>query len=212
MLRPVPGLRRSDPPPADQPHDELAELAAAVTRGDRAALRTFLLAIVPQMLRIVRRVLGPGHPDLEDVAQEAAYGVIGALPRFRGEGSVLHFACRTAVHTAMNVRRKDLARKRIGISDDLDLDSVATDDLGPEALAVQGSLAPVVRELLDRLPEPLAEAFALHTVLGYTVGEIAEASGAPVETVRSRLRLARQALRKRILADGTLREVAEVKP
>jgi RNA polymerase sigma-70 factor (ECF subfamily) len=210
MLRPVPGLRRSDPPPPDQPHDELADLAAAVARGDRAALRTFLLAIVPQMLRVVRRVLGPGHSDLEDVAQEAAYGVIDALPRFRGEGSVLHFACRTAVHTAMNVRRRDHARKRMSVHESLDLENVATDELGPEALAVQGSLAPVVRDLLDTLPEPLAEAFALHTVLGYTVVEIAQASGAPVETVRSRLRLAKQALRKRILADRTLREVAEV--
>src|SRR5262245_51437105 len=138
MLRPIYGLRRTDPPPSEQPHDELAELAAAVERGDRAALRTFLLAIVPQMLRVVRRVLGPGHPDLEDVAQEAAYGVIDALPRFRGEGSVLHFACRTAVHTAMNVRRREHAKKRMSVCEALDIDSVATDELGPEALAVQG--------------------------------------------------------------------------
>jgi RNA polymerase sigma-70 factor (ECF subfamily) len=110
----------------------------------------------------------------------------------------------------MNVRRRDHAQKRMRASEVLDLDSVATDELGPEALAVRGSLAPVVRELLDTLPQPLADAFALHTVLGYTVVEIAEASGAPIETVRSRLRLARQALRKRILADGMLREVAEV--
>src|SRR5258705_6643546 len=206
MLRPIPGLRRSDPPPGSEPpHDELRELAAAVERGDRAALRTFLLAVVPPMLRVVRRVLGPDHPDLEEVAQEAAYAAIDALPRFRGEGSVLHFACRAAVHTAMNLRRRDSARKRMAVCETFDLESVAADEPGPEALAVRGSLAPIVRELLGTLPEPLAEAFALHTVLGYTVAEIAEATRAPLETVRSRLRLARQALRRRILADGMLR-------
>src|SRR5258706_15293161 len=101
MLHPLPGFRTSDRPGApDHPHDELAELVTAVRRGDKAALRTFLSAIVPHLVRVVRRVLGPAHCDVEDVAQEAAYGVIDALPRFRGEGSVLHFACRIAVLTA----------------------------------------------------------------------------------------------------------------
>jgi RNA polymerase sigma-70 factor (ECF subfamily) len=211
MLRSLPGSRRSDPAPAlGQRHDELAELAAAVERGDRAAQRTFLLAIVPHLLRVVRRVLGPTHPDIEDVAQEAAYGVVDALPRFRGEGTVLHFACRTALHTAMNVRRRDLAQKRAWVRDTFDLDLVAAAEPGPEALAMRGSLAPIVRELLGTLPAPLAEALGLHTVLGYTVAEIARASRVPVETVRSRLRLAKQALRKRIVDDGTLREVVGV--
>jgi RNA polymerase sigma-70 factor (ECF subfamily) len=110
----------------------------------------------------------------------------------------------------MNTRRRDLAQKRAWIRDTVDLEHIAADELGPEALALRGSLAPIVRDLLDELPEPLAEALALHTVLGYTVGEIAQASRAPVETVRSRLRLAKQALRKRIIADGTLRDVAGV--
>ena len=48
---------------------------------------------------------------------------------------------------------------------------------------------------------PHAEALALHVVLGYTVVEIAQAASLPVETVRSRLRLAKQALRKRVLSN-----------
>src|SRR5882724_4369710 len=111
MLRPVPNPPQSDRAP-EPLHDELAALAEAARRGDRTALPTLLSAIVPQMIRVVRRVLGAGHPELEDVTQEAAFALVDALPRFRGEATVLHFACRTAVLTAMNVRRRERAAKR----------------------------------------------------------------------------------------------------
>ena len=209
MLRLIPGYRRSDPPPSEARHDELSGLARAVQAGDRAALRTFLAAIVPQLLRVARRVLGVRHPEVEDVAYEAAYAVVAGLHRFRGEGTLLHFACRVGVLTAMNVRRRDAAQKRARTRQASDPDSLYSDEPDPEEQALAGALAPIVRELLDTLPEPLAEALALHNMLGYTVQEVAELSGAPLETVRSRLRLAKQALRRRVLGHPQLREVAE---
>ena len=209
MLRLIPGSKRSDPPPAEVRRDELAELARAVEAGDRAALRTFLSAIVPQLLRVARRVLGLRHPEVEDVAYEAAYAVVESLQRFRGEGTVLHFACRVGVLTAMNVRRRDAAQKRARVGQACDPDSLQSEAPDPEEQALLGALVPVVRQLLDELPEPLAEALALHNMLGYTVQEVADLSGAPLETVRSRLRLAKLALRRRVLGHPLLREVAE---
>lgn len=181
----------------------------AIGRGDADALRTFLSAIVPQLLRVVRSVLGPEHPDLEDVAYEAAYAVVDGLPTFRGEGTVLHFACRVTVLSAMNVRRRDAAQKRALVRVPTELDDVALDAPNPEERAQASSLAPIVRELLATLPGTLAEALALHVVLGYTVAEIAQASRLPLETVRSRLRLAKQALRKRVLNNPKLREAVD---
>jgi RNA polymerase sigma-70 factor (ECF subfamily) len=209
MLRLIRGSRRSDAPLREGKRDELAELGRAVAAGDRAALRTFLASIVPPLLRVARRVLGPGHPDVEDVAYEAAYAVVEGLPRFRGEGTVLHFACRVAVLSSMNVRRRDAAQKRARVRKPYDPDAVEADDRDPEQLALSGALVPIVRELLDTLPPALAEALALHNMLGYTVAEVAELSGVPLETVRSRLRLAKQALRRRVLGHPQLREVVE---
>src|SRR3954468_10203395 len=77
--------------------DALSELARAAVAGNRAAVHTFLVSIGPQLLRVARRVLGPRHPDVDDIAQESAFAVMEALPRHRGECSVLHFACRVAV-------------------------------------------------------------------------------------------------------------------
>jgi RNA polymerase sigma factor (sigma-70 family) len=206
----IPGSRTSEPAPAGAARrDELAALAAAVTAGDREALRTFLATIVPQVLRVVRRVLGPDHADLEDVAYEAAYAVVDGLPRFRGEGTVLHFACRVSVLTAMNVRRRDLAQKRALVRVPTEVDDVELEGQSPEDSAQASSLAPIVRELLSTLPANLAEVLALHVVLGHTVPEIAESSGVPLETVRSRLRLAKQALRKRVLNNPKLREAVD---
>jgi DNA-directed RNA polymerase specialized sigma24 family protein len=114
------------------PHDELRELAAAVLRRDAAALRTFLTEIVPDLVRVVRRVLGASHPDVEDTAYEAAYGVVEALGRFRGEGTIRHLACRVAVLTAMNVRRREAAMKRDRERADTDIERVQEDAPNPE--------------------------------------------------------------------------------
>jgi RNA polymerase sigma-70 factor (ECF subfamily) len=168
-----------------------------------------VVTVVPRLLRVVRRVLGAGHPDLEDVTYEAAHAVVSALPRFRGDGTVLHFACRVAVLTAMNVRRREAAEKRACSVAGGDPEHCADLAPSPEQTTSAASLAPLVREMLSELPETLAETLTLHVVLGYTIAEIAQSSGAPVETVRSRLRLAKRALRKRALDHPALREVLE---
>ena len=193
-------------------HDELGALATAAATGDPIATRTLLTTIMPVLLRVVRRVLGSAHPDLEDVAFEAAHAVLEGLPRFRREGTLRHYACRVAAFTATNARRRELAGKRQRQREHIDVDGFAAAVLGPEQRVEIQSLVPVVRELLATLPAPLAEAQTLHVVLGYTVSEIARSCAAPTETVRSRLRLARQALRKRVLSNPILCEALEVDP
>ena len=51
-----------------------------------------------------------------------------------------------------------------------------------------------------------AEALALHCVLGFTIAEIAEATGAPPNTVRGRLVSAKQTLRSVLADDAELNE------
>jgi RNA polymerase sigma factor (sigma-70 family) len=189
-------------------HDELLALAEAVQKDDERALRTFLAAIVPHQMRVVRRVLGPNRADVEDVTYEAAYAAVDGLERFRGESTVLHYACRVAVLVAMKVRRAEATQKRTQAQASAEgAEEPFAEGLDPEQAALQASLAPIVRELFGSLSAPHAEALALHVVLGYTVAEIAQLSEVPDETVRSRLRLAKQALRKRVMSHPTLREV-----
>ncbi len=205
MLRLVAGQ-----PHRAEPTDALAALAKSAVAGDRAAVRTFLLTVGPHLLRVVRRVLGANHPEVDDVTQESAFAVMDALPRHRGESSVLHFVCRVAVLTAMNVRRRDAAQKRYSRREhELEVELFPGSLPAPDAGLSAQSSAQIVRELLEALPLQQAEVLALHCVLGYTVPEIAESVGVPLETVRSRLRLAKQAVRERVLGDPRLGKMVE---
>lgn len=190
--------------------DELRGLAESASGGNPAALRTLLSALGPRILRTVRRVLGANHPDVEDVAQECAVEFVKALARFRGESSVQYFACRVALRTAMNARRRHRASKRLlPVGDTVEADEVAGRDPGPDMTLASRASARVARELCDELPETQSEVLALHCVLGYTMNEVAEICGAPLETVRSRLRAAKQALVTRAMSDAKLREYLE---
>lgn len=209
MLRAVP-LRSALPQSGPRTEDELLPLAHAAMAGDEVALRTLLTTVAPNILRVVRRVIGGSHPDVEDVAQECAVEFIGALRRFRGESSIRHFAARVALRCAMNARRRQRAAKRNGgVPDATDTDETASGDAPPDALVASRASVQLARELCDSLPPAQTEALALHCILGYTMSEVAAICGAPLETVRSRLRSAKAALLARALADPRLRYLVE---
>ena len=65
-------------------------------------------------------------------------------------------------------------------------------------------------ELLDLLPPEQSEALAMRIVLGWSIKEIATHSNAPLNTVRSRLRLAKEALKSKIEANADLVAALEV--
>ena len=190
--------------------DALAGVARAAVAGDGSAVRTLLLSIGPHILHVVRRILGPNHPEIDDVAQESSIAVVDALGRHRGESTVTFLAGRVAALTAMKARRRNAARKRQSIRDDQSsVELLPSEAPGPDLeLSAQAS-ADAVRRLLDLLPTEQAEVLALHCVLGYTVQEIAEACRVPRETVRSRLRLSKRALRAHVLGDPRLAEMLE---
>lgn len=216
MVHPVkPNLRLvrgggDDAPGLVAPHDELQAVAAAAVSGDSDAIRTLVLTIGPHILRVVRKVLGATHSDVDDVAQQCAFAVIDALPKRRGDSTVLYFACRIAALGALKVRRRDAARKRSAVRDDqLQIELFQSPQPAPDEQLSARVSANLVRELIDSLPFEQAEVLTLHCVLGFTVQEISDLSRVPVETLRSRMRLAKQALRKRVAGDPRLGEIVE---
>lgn len=185
--------------------DPLRALAAQARGGDGRAQRTLMVALGPPILRVVRGVLGVRNPDVEDAAQEAMSALYAALAGFRGECTTLHFACRIAVQIAMNVRRRSGYRQRhTPIVPADELAEMAGDEMSPAEALAAARRREITRELLGELPPPQAEALALHVILGYSVAETSATTGAPLNTVRSRLRAALAALRTRVEKDPDL--------
>ena len=212
MLRAVPLPMAASGPPVSQGIDELLPLAEAAGLGDAAALRTLLSRVAPTMLRVVRRVTGAHHAEVEDVTQECALEFVRALRHFRRESSVQHFASRVALRVAMNARRRRRAAKRGPefATDFVDADDADGGHAQPDAHVASRCAMAVVRDLCDELPPAQAEVLALHCVLGHTMTEVSTICGAPLETVRSRLRAARLALVERAMTQPLLREILGV--
>lgn len=188
--------------------DPLANLLSTARAGDRTAMRRLLGLLGPRLLRVVRGVLGPAHPELEDVLQDATVLVVRALSDFRGEGQVEGYAVRITLRAAIAARKKYRARMaRV----DEPSEEQKDDAPAPSEEVLAKKRRALLRSLLDELPEAQAEALVLRSVLGHSLEETASVAGVPANTIRSRMRLAREALRRRIEADPVLLESLEIR-
>lgn len=190
--------------------DPLAATIARAVGGDRAALGDLLRHVSPALLRGLRSMLGTA--DIDDALQESLLAFVDALPSYRGETNVRRYAIRIGIRTALAARRRE--RTRSGL---FERHVEASEPLVPpastpseEALAARQREA--FRVLLDEIPEAQAEALALRVVFECSLEEIATVTGAPINTIRSRVRLAREALRAKIEADPALRQLLEIEP
>ena len=154
-------------------------------------------------------MLGGGHPDVQDVVQQSLIGLVRALPAFRGDCPPEGYAQTIAMRTALLARKRTrIARSRH--DDEAETDASPAPDDSPEETAVAERRRRLLRDLLLEIPEEQAEALALRIMLGWSLEEVAQAAGAPLNTVRSRLRLAKEALRRRIEAAPDLYAALEV--
>ena len=183
-------------------------LAGTAARGDAHALTTLLAAVAPAMFRAVRLVLGGAHPDAEDVVQQALIAFLQALPTFRGECHPAGFASRIAVHTALTHRRQCRQRQvcqgdlaTLMLVEEQDVSANGNYELATDRMRF-------LRTLLDELPPEQAEIIALSAIVGHSLREIADATACPLNTVKSRLRLAKEALRRRLADEPWLDESA----
>ena len=184
-------------------------LARRAAAGDLPAAQSLLELLWPSISRVVAGVMGGAHPDVDDAIQQTLIAVVRALPTFRGECHPAGFACRIAARTAARARRR--TRQAQTLRDDFArLAAQAPDVESPGEVAEAERRRKVWRELLDDLPEEQAETLVLRVLMGWSLEEVAKATQAPVNTVRSRVRLAKEALRKKLESAPGLAEEVDV--
>jgi RNA polymerase sigma-70 factor (ECF subfamily) len=141
------------------------------------------------------RMLGVARASLDDAVQDV-FGVVSRqLPRFEGRSSLRTWVFGIAQYTAANHRRGE-RRKGAPLSplqDDLE-----SREPGPQQQAEASQLANAIQSFCAELEESRRSVFVLGLLEEVPPAEIAELLAIPVNTVYSRLRALRQALKERL--------------
>lgn len=179
------------------------QLIERYQQGDQSAAEAIFRLYHPAIHNLVYRMLG-GSPDVEDCVQEVFLRAFRGLKGFRGEASLKTWIYRIATNTCLNYLDK---AKRRGPMDSLDAeafeegyatlgDTLASAERGPEDRVVGAELEEAIQVALDKLAPEFRTALVLRDVEGMSYEEVAEATGAALGTVKSRIARARgQAVR-----------------
>jgi RNA polymerase sigma factor (sigma-70 family) len=193
-------------------HARLSPLVLKAQSGDPAAIARVVSELGPGVLRAVSALLGREHPDVEDLAQDVLLAVVAGLPDFRGDSTLLHFAVRIAARKSVLIRRR--GRSVAGWLETFWRSEHPLRGGPPSAHEeVRGDRQrALLRRLLAELPDAQAEALMLRVVYGHSIEEISAITETAFNTVRSRLRLAKEALRQRIEVEPRWAELGQEEP
>jgi RNA polymerase sigma-70 factor (ECF subfamily) len=183
-----------------------ADLARDAGAGSEKAMKLLLRSIAPKIAGTVRAVLGARHPDSDDAIQLALIGFVDALPAYRGDCDPSGYARVIATRAAIAMKKRQRASDSRRAAD-AEPDAMAAPAPSPSERASDDERRGRLAALVSDLPDEQAEPLYCKALLGWSLEEIATKTGAPVNTVRSRIRLAKERLRSRIESDPQLAEL-----
>lgn len=179
-----------------------AEVDAALARRvvedrDQAAFDALYDRHAAAVYGLARRVLR--DPALaEDVCQEVFLGFWAAPERFDPSRGTLRTWLMVIVHRrSVDVVRRAIARRTVGLGDDV---GPQTEDAQDTAL--RRADADSVRLALAALPPTQRQALLLAYWGGHTQAEIADLTGVPIGTVKSRVYTGFRRLRTQLRTPG----------
>ena len=177
--------------PSYEPTDASPEPASGEARFEETFREHFAY-----VWRSARALVGDDLAD--DVTQEAFLVARRRMPEYEGPSmqawlyGITRNVARNAIRAAGRRARRNRAAATVG------------EGLMPRWVHVQDA-AMLMQAFLERLPVPQREAFMLKELEGLTASEISQATGAPMQTIYSRVRAANQALlrfREQLEQDG----------
>jgi RNA polymerase sigma-70 factor, ECF subfamily len=171
----------------DRASDE--ELAKRAGTGDRRALETLLDRHVDRVHAVCRRVIADAE-DALDATQDALIGIARGIGRFDGRSAFTTWLYRVATNAALDEgRRKARRPSPVEVSPGSPADMIGAGS--PEdAVGTRIDVDAALREL----PEDFRVAVVLRDLCDLDYAEIAEVTGVPMGTVRSRIARGRAAL------------------
>jgi RNA polymerase sigma-70 factor (ECF subfamily) len=161
----------------------------AVAAADPVAQTELVKRLAARVRRLTRLLCRPGG-DPDDAAQTALLEILASAPAFREATNLEGWADRITARVVGHMRRRERLHARL-ITRWL---SPGTLPWGTPGTTVRGD-DETCDAILSSLSDARRVAFVLRHVVGCSVEEIAELTGAPSGTVKDRLVAARRELR-----------------
>jgi RNA polymerase sigma-70 factor (ECF subfamily) len=195
------GLKQIDIASADIAALRDEELVLLIVRREDRALGVLYDRYIRLVYAVALRITGD-RETAEEVVQDVFQAVWQSAEGFQASsGSFSSWLLGIARHRAIDATRTRRARAR---AREHALDPMLpSDDSGPEQEASRSVMREIVKDALGSLPANQRQAIELAYYGGMTREEIARATGEPVGTIKTRLRLGLLKLR------DLLRPVAE---
>ncbi len=175
-------------------------------RGELEAFNALVVAYQRRVYNLCLRMLGSPEPA-EDATQEAFISAYRAISRFR-QGSFRAWLLRIAANACYDELRRRRSRPQAPLDAPGDGERPVAEPAAPdeplEQRAERLELARHLREGLSTLPPDQRLSVILRDVQGLAYEEVAQATGASLGTVKSRINRGRAALRDFLLARGEL--------
>lgn len=184
---------------------EEARFVARLVARDEAAFNELVVAYERRVFALVFRMIGR-RDEAEDLAQEVFVQVFKAIDQFRGESKLSTWIFRIAVNLCKN-KAKYLSRRKVGEQEDVhEIADRVTGD-GGKGVTVSGAinrpdeilegmqLERIVKRAIEQVDADFREVLILRDVEDMSYDEIAEVTGLPEGTVKSRIFRARAQLR-----------------
>ena len=192
-------------------HDEDDQLMLRLQGGDEAAFGQLVSRHQSPLIGFFNRQLRDWQLS-EDLSQETLLRIHATawdyLPRGTFKAWMYRIARNLLIDTTRRRAHDCLVHAAKGRHRDDDRDEMISrlaDMLPPpEEQFDQREFARIVDELLHHIPEDQRLTFILHVFAGLSLPEVADAMESNLPTTKSRLRLAREKLREKLVARGII--------
>jgi RNA polymerase sigma-70 factor (ECF subfamily) len=178
----------------------MARRIRAAECGDERAVRALLIAVAPTVSRVVSLVLGPRHPDAEDLMQESLVDFLRSLPESCDEIELVQLAAFVSLRRALEAWKWSPGAYEM-LAPEGEPSAPWRWRLSAGQLERERQRRTLSR-LLTTLPDDEAEVLGLRLLAGLTIDQIAEFIGTAPTLVRSRLRAAKRELLEELGAPG----------
>jgi RNA polymerase sigma-70 factor (ECF subfamily) len=176
-------------------------LVAAAWAGDVASFNRLVLLHQDAVYALCYRLTGNAE-DAADAAQEAFLSAYRHLPDFRG-GAFRSWLLRIAANASYDLHRQRKRRPSDSLDRELEGEAHTVEVVdaapGPEAVTLTHEFGDLLQEGLLELPEDQRLAVVLCDLYEYDYQAIAQATGAELGTVKSRINRGRRRLRDYLL-------------